>query len=107
MGRMREGDAVGRSERAFRAALACAAGLTLAACAEEPARAPSHDEPVACKTDGDCRAPPCGPCTAGTPITDESLSQTCVVNPCPQAAAHCTPAGTCAVKCAACAAAPR
>ena len=76
------------------------------ACEEEPARSPKPDGPVACTKDEECQAPPCGPCTAGAPITSDMLTQTCVVNPCPQAVAHCAADHNCAVKCVACGGAP-
>ncbi len=76
--------------------------LALLAC-EEEAKAPATDQPESCTKDEDCRMPACGPCTAGTPITADMLSQTCVVNPCPQAVAHCADGKQCAVKCVACA----
>ena len=77
--------------------------VTLVACEEEPANAPKTDSPVSCTRDDECQMPPCGPCTAGTPITADMLTQTCVVNPCPQGVAQCDVDRHCAVKCVACA----
>jgi hypothetical protein len=77
--------------------------LLLLACEDEPAKSPATDEPASCTRDEECQMPACGPCTAGAPITPDMLTQTCVVNPCPQAVAHCTEKKHCAVKCVACA----
>jgi hypothetical protein len=44
---------------------------------------------IACKTDADCAPPPCGPCSEGTIVTRDMLTQTCALNPCPKSTASC------------------
>lgn len=69
--------------------------VTIAAC---PAPVTPIDQALSCTKDDDCAIGACGPCESGAPITEHSRMLSCVVNPCPSAKGHCTPARTCAVK---------
>jgi len=70
--------------------------LAALACGHALAVPPANDvapatEAVACRTDADCPHLACGPCTPGTPITNEMLGgPSCAVNPCLDASAVCS-----------------
>ena len=56
------------------------------------------NEPVRCESDADCPHLACGPCEAGTPITNAMLGgPACAVNPCLDASAVCNAKHTCEI----------
>ena len=57
-----------------------------------------YDAPVACRTDAECPHLACGPCTAGTPITQSMINgPECTVNPCLDASAVCNAQHVCEI----------
>jgi hypothetical protein len=58
----------------------------------------SANDAVSCKADRDCPALACGPCTPGTPITEDiAHGPECAVNPCLNAKAVCNAQHVCVV----------
>jgi hypothetical protein len=74
-----------------------AVGIVLGlACGKPEAPTPSTGDPLRCNSDHDCVLA-CGPCAPGAIVTETAAMAECVVNPCPNATALCSPKHVCVV----------